>query len=330
MLNLKSNKYVSGLLKRLCISGRYELPVLEAASKQGYVETFSNKADGLHFNVLKLYPEEVTEVFFRDAVQKIKSLHLGLVEVIADITEEDYYGKSSGWYIHSWTGEAGVVGKFRFFVAGIKFRNKFLPFYIAILPVGSFKAEYLGEAVKLLNKASIKISRITLDRGFYSGDIIDTITLEDVNYLIFAPKKKLYKYMLESILDEGTVIQYEIKYSKNKTGYHAKTNLALVKNVKGYDWVFATNIILEDVAKYVGIYKPRWNIETMFRVHDEARIKSKSTKAVTRLFYFTISMLLLLVWNLHAKTKTTFKLFTTILYEQKLFQTLKIPYTNPI
>lgn len=304
--------------------------MLEAASKESYVETFSNKADGLHFNVLKLEPEEVTEAFFRDAVQKIRYLHLGCVEVIADITEEDYYGKSSSLFIHPWTGEAGVVGKFRFFVAGIKFRNKFLPFYIAILPVGSFKAEYLGEAVKMLNKTGIKISRITLDRGFYSGDVIDTLSLENINYLIFAPKKKLYKCMLESTPEEGVIIQYEIKYAKNKTSYHAKTNLALVKNVKGYDWVFATNIILKDTAKYVGIYKPRWNIETMFRVHDEAKIKSKSTKPVTRLFYFTISMLLLLVWNLHHKTKTTFKLFTTILYEQQFFQTLKIPYTFPL
>lgn len=92
---MKCNKHVSGLLKKLCISGRYELAVLEAASKEGYVETFSNKADGLHLNVLKLYPEEVTGSFFRDAVQKIRYLHLGCVEVIADITDEDYYGKNS-------------------------------------------------------------------------------------------------------------------------------------------------------------------------------------------------------------------------------------------
>jgi hypothetical protein len=178
---LKRNKYVSGLLKRLCISGRYELPVLEAAGKNGYVETFGNKADGLHWNLLKFFPEEVTEVFVKDAVKRIRFLRLGCVEVIADITEENYYGKKSSLYVHPWTGEKGVKGKFRFFVAGIKFRNKFLPFYVAILPAGSFKAEYLGEAVKLLNKVGVKVNRIILDRGFYSGEIIDTLTLEDIN-----------------------------------------------------------------------------------------------------------------------------------------------------
>jgi hypothetical protein len=45
----------------------------------------------------------------------------------------------------------------------------------------------------------------------------------------------------------------------------------------------------------------------MFRVHDEARIKSKSVNPLVRLFYFMVSMLLLFMWNLCAKEECSFK-----------------------
>ena len=63
------------------------------------------------------------------------------------------------------------------------------------------------------------------------------------------------------------------------------------------------------------VYRERWNVETMFRVHDEARIKSKSKIPVIRLFYFVIGMLLLLIWNLFVKARITFKLFVIQLSE---------------
>jgi len=55
----------------------------------------------------------------------------------------------------------------------------------------------------------------------------------------------------------------------------------------------------------------------MFRVHDEARIKTKSKIPVIRLFYFIIGMLLVLLWNINAKQHTTFKLFIIQLFEDE-------------
>ena len=66
---------------------------------------------------------------------------------------------------------------------------------------------------------------------------------------------------------------------------------------------------MQDARKYVELYMARWSIETMFRVHDEARIKSKSINPLIRLFYFMVSMLLLFIWNLSFKDKYTFKKF---------------------
>jgi len=322
------SKYVLGFLKKVCISESCVLPVLKAASSNTFVETVSNKADSLHYHLDRTYPEVLSEEFFENAKAKIKRLGLGVVDLVADITEENFYGSTSGLFVHGWTGEKGVKAKFRFLVVAVKFRNKIIPFYVAILPAGCFKADYLGEGVEWFQTLGVKARKIILDRGFYSGDIIDTLSLKKMKYLIFVPKKKLYKYMLESV-EKECVIEYSIKYSKDKSTYHAETNLALIKNVKGYDWVFATNIFLQDAEKYVKLYKQRWNIETMFRVHDEARIKSKSTKATTRLFYFAISMLLLITWNIHYKNTTTFKLFIIQTYEYLFFKTLNIDYAQP-
>ncbi|KAF0235637.1 MAG: hypothetical protein FD167_4588 [bacterium] len=60
-----------------------------------------------------------------------------------------------------------------YIVASIKFRNKTLPFYVMILRVGAFKAEYLGKIVEICNSMRIIVRAMILDRGFYSGEVID-------------------------------------------------------------------------------------------------------------------------------------------------------------
>jgi hypothetical protein len=241
---------------------------------------------------------------------------LGLVDLICDITTENFYGQIEGLHIHPWTGKDGVEGKFHFLVVGILFRNKIIPFYAIILRLGSSKAELIGKAISYCNSLGLRIGKILLDRGFYSGEIIDKLKMENVNYLIFVPKKSLFKCMLEGT-GESVIVEHEITYNKDFAKNKAQTNIALVKNVFEYDWVFATDLNIRDIEKYVMVYRKRWNIETMFRVHDEARIKTKSKVPEVRLFYFIIGMLLLVIWNIHAKQYTTFKLFVIQLFEDK-------------
>ena len=297
-------------LKKLSVPNEEEFASLlaEASSHNTYIETISNKADSLHYHIAKGYVEYSNKEFYNLVEKKIKKLHLGVVDIIVDITSENFYGKSTGLYLHNWTGEAGVKAKYHYLVAGILFRNKIIPFYVAILPIGSFKSKYLGKICDLCHDMKLKVKLVELDRGFYSGEIIDELELKGMNYLIFAKKSALFKCMLEGT-DKSVLVKHEIKYKKNKSSHKAETDIALVKNVEEYDWVFATNVFLRDVRKYVELYRKRWNIETMFRVHDEARIKSKSVNPLIRLFYFMISMLLLFIWNLHAKKECPFKRF---------------------
>jgi len=297
-------------LKKLSVPNEEEFAELlaEASSRNTYIETLSNRADTLHYHIAKGYVEYSDKEFYNLVEKKIKKLHLGAVDIIVDITSENFYGKSTGLYLHNWTGEEGVEAKYHYLIAGILFRNKIYPFYAAILRIGTFKAELLGKICDLCNKLNLKVRFMKLDRGFYLGEVIDALELKGMNYLIFARKSSLFKCMLEAT-NKRVIVKHEVKYKKAKSSHIAETNIALVKDVDGYDWVFATNVFLRDVRKYVGLYRKRWNIETMFRVHDEARIKSKSVNPLVRLFYFMISMLLLFIWNLHSKEECPFKRF---------------------
>lgn len=313
---MKSNKIVKNFLKNLCINREEVIEaIIKASSTNTYVETVNPRiADSLHLDLIKNYPETLTTEFFRFTKPLIIKQRLGSVTLIADITEDNFYGKSSGLYIHGWTGERGIVGKIRYLVVAILYRNQTIPFYLEILPVGAFKAESLGKAVEYCNSLGLKVKYITLDRGFYSGDVVDTLQLSKMKYLIFAPKNKFIKFALDKTKDD-CIILHDIKYTKNKSTHYAISDHVLLHNHLGYDWAFATDINFDDLTKYVSLYKKRWNIETMFRVHDEAKIKSKSIRSVVRLFYFIISMLLLLVWNLYFKEKITFKGFVIQTFE---------------
>lgn len=314
---MKTNKVVRNFLKNLCINREEVIEaIIKASSANTYVETVNPKiADSLHLDLIKNYPETLTIEFFRFTKPLVIKQRLGSVALIADITEDNFYGKSSGLYIHGFTGERGVLGKIRYLVVAILYRNQTIPFYLEILPIGAFKAESLGKAIEYCNSLGLKVKHLMLDRGFYSGDVVDTLQLSKVKYLIFAPKNKFIKFSLDKIKND-CIILHDIKYTKNRSTCYAISDHALLHNYLGYDWAFATNIDFDDLTKYVSLYKKRWNIETMFRVHDEAKIKSKSIISVIRLFYFIISMLLLLIWNLYLKKSTTFKRFVIQTFEE--------------
>ncbi len=306
------NRFV---IKTLALPKEYSPILANAAKHNTYVETISNKADALHLKVKQDYLETLPLEYFNYVKHFIRKQRLGVVDLVADVTEEDFYGKVQGLHIIPWTGKEGVEGKFHYLVVSLLFRNKILPFYAVLLHLGESKAEVLGKAIGFCQELGLKIGKILLDRGFYSGAIIDELKMRRVKYLIFVPKKSLFRCMLEAT-EQSVIIEHEIKYNTNFTKNRAETDIALVKDILSYDWVFATNLNLRDIQKYVPIYKKRWATETMFRVHDEARIKTKSKVPIVRLFYFIISILLVFLWNLYEKNKMTFKLFVITLFEE--------------
>jgi hypothetical protein len=314
-MRLKTKKeFRDFIIKNLALTPEDSHLLAKAAQCNTYVETLSNKADNLHRKVAQEYVESLQTAYSAYALKHIRKQRCGTVDLICDITSEDFYGDVEGLHIHPWTGKEGIKGKFLYLVVAILYRNKMIPFYAIILRVGSPKAELIGKAISYCKKLGLKINKILLDRGFYSGEVIRRLQVESVHYLIFVPKKVLFRCMLQGA-EESVVIEHEMKYNKDFTRYTLQTDIALVKDVLDYDWVFATDLSLQDIKRYVPVYKKRWNIETMFRVHDETRIKTKSKNHVIRLFYFIVGMLFVLLWNLYCKAYIQFKKFIILIAE---------------
>ncbi|MBI2662343.1 hypothetical protein HYX11_02705 [Candidatus Woesearchaeota archaeon] len=127
------NRFV---IKTLALPEEYSYVIADAAKHSTYVETISNKADSLHLKIKNEYLETLPLEYFQHIRHLVKKQRLGLVDLIGDITEEDFYGKIKGLHIIPWTGKDGVQGKFHYLVVSILFRNKMLPFYAVLVHIG--------------------------------------------------------------------------------------------------------------------------------------------------------------------------------------------------
>src|SRR3989338_587165 len=134
-------------IKSLCFSdpALIENEVLRASAPDTYVGTLSNAADTLHLGLDGWTPQAIEAEYARKTEKSIRKLHLGARDAIVDITEEDFYGKVRGLWLHPWTGKDGVTAHFKFLVCSIKYRNRKYPIAVRMIRVGAFIAEEIGE-----------------------------------------------------------------------------------------------------------------------------------------------------------------------------------------
>ena len=309
---------VNTFIKNLCFCTPKKIleDVLEAASRLTYVETTSHGADTLHKGLAEWDIVALQQVYSRICENRIRKLHLGSCEVIMDSTDENFYGKTQSFWIVPWTGERGVKGHFKFLVCSVKYRNRKFPIAVRMIRLGAIISEEIGAAIESCKRAGLKIKTVLLDRGFYSADNIRELKEQNVPYIIFARKNALFKNLLDAT-NVSVIVEHEMNSRKNKSILRVQTNIALVKHIKGFDWIFATDTQLTG-KEIVKTYRLRWNIETDFRVQDEARIKSKSTRPEVRLFYFIIGLLLFFVWSATQKFKISFKKFIIMLSKTEI------------
>ena len=207
--------------------------------------------------------------------------------------------------------------------------DKNIPLLAIPVTLGCNRAE-LAEELILFAKSLLKIRVVLFDRGFVNSELIDRLNVLKIKYLIFAKKITQIDYLLH-LVDNSEVIQnHEMDYTKDKSTIKVKTNLVLIKAQyeKEFDWCFYTNLHLEDARNFIYLYKKRWQIETNFRVEDEAKIKSKSTNPLVRYFYFMMSLLLHALWLIFKKKQ--FKLFLINLEHYFLLKDFGIDYVHPV
>lgn len=319
-LDLKpKGKFLSGF--------QYERDILKASVANTYVETVGNRADSLHLAIKKVPISNIYWEYLKTV--EILGTRFGLNEkdvVLAfDYTDEDFYGDPQGFWIHGWTGENGVSGKWKFLTCAIVSSDipQKIPLISVPVRMGHNMAHTVAWCLSVIEPLVMSISLVLFDRGFYSKELMLTLSKIKYPYLIFVPKNPQIRTELDEMKhNEKKTVQYKFKLNKNKTVIRGETTLALLKQIfdkrsdKSYDWAFATNQLSINLDYIIASYKRRWRIETGFRVQDEACIMSKSKDVSIRYFYFAYEQVLQLLWVVLYKDEVSFKVYMIDMYEE--------------
>ena len=315
-------------------SGRLILPLnrisyhlLKAAKSQSYVETLGESADSLHLWIKRSYKEDFQAAFEKQVRKAIKRLRVNYARLAFDITSEPFYGKTRTLHVFDTPKDKKFRGEFKFITVCLITRNKQIPLMALPLMIGEGGGGKL--AIQLLDFCQTLFKKIrfaVFDRGFYIAELIDYLEANRIKYLILVPQKKGkitdYVERTESL----GKFKHMMVYSKGKSHWKPTTMLVVCKGIDKFAWIFATNIHFRSRVEYIWYYKRRWQIETNYRVEDEARIKSKSSIYLIRYFYFLVSLLLHLLWivNKNLNHYAQFKKYLDNIEQALLFDYLKV------
>lgn len=278
--------------------------IIEAGRTISYVETTTpSKSDTLHKAIKhcdsRAFMHEFEQVVrFATAKLNLKKVKLGF-DTTEDLTwMKDDYNLRPSVYDHP-------VNSWQYLNVSIV-----EPFYLPLMSVPYRQIDDLDSLViDLLNyirTLSIIVDLILFDRGFYHAHLIDYLNSikkgKPYPYLILVPKRSPQKDYIQQTRDANKIFasyKHTFDYPKDKSTWHPST-IIMVKIVdEKVAWCYATN--QKPSLLLCMEYPKRWNLETGFRVHDEARIKSKSRISLIRFFYHLLGMLLIVLWRLQNK-----------------------------
>ena len=276
--------------------------IIEAGRTNSYVETYSNKADTLHRHIKENSENSIKKAFEFNTRKAIGRMGLGKVVLAVDGTEELYFGKHGGLNVRQIKHERGAEEAFEYVVLEI-IKPRSLPLIAIPYRQGDDITSIIKELLNYAMSLKIVIEAVLFDRGFYIGELIQFLEYKRIKYLIFVPENNAMKGYI-ALTDKFNHFTHKVKWVKHKSTWEVTTKIVIIwaeitRNGKKieYYWIFATN--LRHSIRLVKCYRQRWQIETDFRVHDEARIKSKSNIPIVRYFYFLMSLVLMANWEVN-------------------------------
>lgn len=287
-LRIKMNEIISNLV--------------EAGRTNGYVETLGNKADTLHLRIKDNSERNLKRAFEFNAKNAIARMGLGKVILAIDTTGELYFGKNGRLNVRQIKHENGAEESFSYVVLEI-IKPRSLPLMAIPYKQGDDLITIIKELFDYARNLRIIIEAVLFDRGFYIGELIQFLNDNRIKYLIFVPENNAMKDYI-TLTNKFAYFNHVIKWNKYKSTWETPVKIVIIwdeiirkrKKIEYY-WIFATN--LKHSILLIKTYKQRWQIETDFRVHDEARIKTKSNVPIVRYFYFLASLVLMANWQVN-------------------------------
>lgn len=226
------------------------------------------------------------------------------VTLAIDFHDDPYYGDKNNSYVMGMKPKLGTSCCFRYASICVVQRKK--RFTVGVLPINplTIKKRVVEKLIRTANKY-VKISKVLLDRGFYTVEVIETIKGLKIKYIMPAIKTDaMKKVIIERNNKKRTkVSEYSIK---DNSGKSTKVKLIILKSkVKKpktiYDkyFVLITNIKIRFkhlITQIPKEYRKRWGIETSYRVKHEFLAKTTCRKYTVRYYYFILSAILYNVW----------------------------------
>ncbi|MBI5061825.1 MAG: transposase [Candidatus Aenigmarchaeota archaeon] len=296
--------------------------VMSAASHNTYLETMNSNnmpnADTLHYRIAEdTTVMSLLENFLKPARKQLKRLKKRKAILIIDYTYEPFYGRKRGIWIHEYKPVKGCNGCYKILSASIVVDEE--RYFIYAKPVSIF-ADGSIELIQIMDyieTLGIRIRVVLLDRGLArSSGNLRVLKAYNLKFLGLYPKYRNVKRVISTTKKSLLNRKFDVR------GISAR--LVIGKNIgkKELTWVFVTTLEFKDFFRYLRLYKKRWNIETGFRVQDEACIKTKSLDIRVRYFLFLVAMLLYNVWkSLLGRIAVSFKKFVINLWGVKIDET---------
>lgn len=231
-----------------------------------------------------------------------------------------YWGRHASLNVRQIEHERGADEAFEWLVVSMV---KPVPLMLMALPYrqGDDLASLAIQLFEYVKSLKVKVDVALFDRGFYNAHLIDYLEGKRKKYLILVPENEKMKFYA-ALTEKISVFNHTMYYTKDKSSWKPTTHIVVIKDVhkgkKKFDVFFATSLAAS--MGLLRLYPKRWQIETNFRVMDEAKIKSKSNVHIVRYFYFLVQLLLHLAWNVTKKivTPTPFKSYLAELSKQLL------------
>jgi hypothetical protein len=275
--------------------------IVEAGRTISYVETLSNKADTLHLEIKQCDQKRFMQEFEKIVRFSIAKLKLKRVKIAFDTTEDltwmkpTYNLRPSAYDEHLPTWQYLNVSIVE-------------PCFIPLMSMPYTMLNDLDRLVidllKFIRALPIIVDLVLFDRGFYHAHLIDYLDGKNRGYswpyLMLVPENKKVKEYIEQT-DSFNFFHHEFTYKKDQSSWKPSTTIIVRRIDEKTCWCYATN--QKPSLLLIIRYKRRWNIETGFRIHDEARIKSKSRHLLIRFFYHLLGMLLIILWRLQNKIR---------------------------
>lgn len=295
----------------------------DAAEHLDFINNTANRIDGptgeTVFSRLKYTNFEEIKLGFYEILTQIiliikRRIRNRQIPLAFDITDDPYYGKVEGLWMHPYQPVRGSTGCFKYLtVSAVHYQNRLI---LGCLPV-RIGYDIVDLVIELLThvRQFFKPELLLFDRGFDNYRLVEALQKTGLRYQILWRKDTwVNKFLKLMKRNETKEVLSEKSYKYNKSTHKLNVRFVLIKNYKrhskgkAYDWVFVTNTREQTKRCYVDRYKKRWGIETIFRVLDNIGIKTTTKNEIIRYFLVMFCCLLYNLW----KCATTLGCFITL------------------